>query len=157
MVLEDLTELRGLRTVPREEYGTLSDTNALPPDGPPLMVLIVAVVLIVVGGRVWRKRGWPRLFVGAAVMTAGSAVELPIESGAATNAFELRLSRPSSRRKLSRTGTPPAGCGRPARVPRSCTGERIPEDPPVQGVNFSPSSCCAPRVLSGPFPAYAGP
>lgn len=91
VVLEYLTELRGLRIVPRDEYGTLSYTNALPADGPPLMVLIVAAVLIVVGGMIWRKQGWPWLFVGAVVMTLGSAVEFPIESAAATNAFELLL------------------------------------------------------------------
>lgn len=90
-VLEYVVELRDLSIVPREEYGTLSYTSAEPPTGPPIMVLIVALVLIVVGAMLWKKQGWPWLLGGALLMTAGSAVELPIESGAATNAFELIL------------------------------------------------------------------
>ncbi|WP_040281541.1 hypothetical protein [Tessaracoccus massiliensis] len=39
----------------------------------------------------WWKQKWPWLFVGAVIMTIGSAIELPIESGAITNAFELIL------------------------------------------------------------------
>lgn len=91
VVLEWFTEVRGLEIVPREEYGTLSYTNAEPATGPPVMVLIVALVLIVVGAMLWKKQGWPWLLAGAVLMTIGSAVEIPVESGAATNAFELIL------------------------------------------------------------------
>lgn len=55
------------------------------------MVLIVAAVLIIVGAMVWKCQGWPWLFVGAVVMTIGSAIQLPVESNAITNAFELAL------------------------------------------------------------------
>lgn len=37
------------------------------------------------------KTKWPIFFIGAIVMTIGSAVPLNIESGAVTNAFELFL------------------------------------------------------------------
>lgn len=55
------------------------------------MVLIVALVLIVAGALLWKRQGWPWLLVGAVVMTIGSAVPIPVDSGAATNAFELAL------------------------------------------------------------------
>lgn len=90
-VLEYFTEVRGLHLVPQEEYGVVSYGNAEPATGPPIMVLIVAFVLVVVGAMIWRRQGWVWLFVGAVVMTIGSAVQLPVESGAVTNAFELFL------------------------------------------------------------------
>lgn len=90
-VLEYFVEVRGLHLIPREEYGVLSYTGSEPADGPPIMVLIVAAVLLVAGAMVWKRQGWPWLFVGALVMTIGSAVQLPVESGAVTNAFELAL------------------------------------------------------------------
>ncbi|WP_425310655.1 hypothetical protein AADG42_18365 [Ammonicoccus fulvus] len=91
VVIEILTEIRGLELVPREEYGVLSYTHAEPAGGPPVMVLVVALVLLVVGAMIWWKQKWPWLFLGALIMTIGSAVELPVASGAVTNAFELTL------------------------------------------------------------------
>ena len=90
-MVEYLTELRGLRIVPERVYGVLSYTSAAPSDGPPVMVLVVALVLLLVGALLWRRKGWPWLFAGALVMTIGSAVQLPVPSGAVTNAFELLL------------------------------------------------------------------
>lgn len=90
-VLEYFLEVRGLSIVPEEEYGALSYSNAEPASGPPVMVLIVAGVLLIVGAMLWKKQRWPWLFVGAVIMTFGSAVELPLPSGAITNAFELVL------------------------------------------------------------------
>lgn len=89
--VEYVLEVRGLALVPRDEYGVLSYTSAEPASGPPVMVLIVAAALLVCGAMVWKRQGWPWLFLGALVMTIGSAVEIPVESGAATNAFELLL------------------------------------------------------------------
>lgn len=89
--VEFLLEVRGLKLAPREEFGVLSYTGTEPPSGPPLMVLIVAAVLLVAGALLWKRRGWPWLFAGALVMTIGSGVRLPIDSGAVTNAFELTL------------------------------------------------------------------
>ncbi|MBB1495322.1 hypothetical protein J4N02_08985 [Propioniciclava sp. MC1595] len=90
-VVEYFLEVRGLHLVPQEEYGVLSYGSAEPATGPPLMVLVVAAFLVVAGALVWRKQKWPWLFVGAVVMTIGSGVQLPLESGAITNAFELTL------------------------------------------------------------------
>lgn len=91
VVLEILTEIRGLELEPNEEYGVLSYTSAAPADGPPIMVLVVALVLVIAGALVWWKQKWPWLFLGALAMTIGSAIELPVDSGAVTNAFELAL------------------------------------------------------------------
>ncbi|MEM1502954.1 hypothetical protein RG959_05975 [Domibacillus sp. 8LH] len=91
VLLELLTEVRGLSLQPRWEYGTLSYTNAEPSSGPPLMVLVVSVVLLAASIVIWRKQGWIWFFVGSLVMIVGSAVQLPIESGAVTNLFELVL------------------------------------------------------------------
>lgn len=77
--------------MPKEEYGVLSYGSSEPPTGPPLMVLVVAAVLVVAGALVWRRQKWPWLFIGAVVMTIGSGVQLPLDSGAITNAFELAL------------------------------------------------------------------
>lgn len=91
VVVEVLTEIRGLELEPREEYGVLAYANTAPASGPPIMVLVVALVLVVAGALVWWKQKWPWLFLGALAMTIGSAVEIPVESGAITNAFELAL------------------------------------------------------------------
>lgn len=74
-VVEYFLEVRGLHLVPDEEYCVLSYANAEPASGPPLMVLIVAAVLLIAGVMVWKKQGWPWLFIGALLMTIGSAVE----------------------------------------------------------------------------------
>lgn len=91
VVIELFTEVRGLQIEPAWEYGVLSYGNAAPSGGPPVMVLVVAFVLLTVGAVLWWKRGWPWLFAGALLMTIGSAVEVPVDSGAVTNAFELTL------------------------------------------------------------------
>lgn len=91
VVLEVVTVLAGLRIEPVEEYGVLSYSNADAPSGPPLMVLFVAAALIVAGFLVWRRQRWVWLLAGSVVMTIGSAVPIPLESGAITNAFELVL------------------------------------------------------------------
>lgn len=90
VALEIVTVLSELMIRPEWEFGVLSygDTSS---EGPPLMVLVVALSLIVSGLLVWRRTRWPWLLVGAGVMTLGSAVPVRIDSGAATNAFELIL------------------------------------------------------------------
>lgn len=91
IILELVTVVLPLEVEARREYGVVSYTDVSSADGPPLMVLFVAAALIVGGFVVWRRQGWPWLLVGAGLMTIGSAVEVPVESGAATNAFELVL------------------------------------------------------------------
>lgn len=76
---------------PVREYGTLSYDDANAASGPPLMVLVVAAALLVAGIGAWIRQRWPWLTIVTVIMVIGSAVPIPIPSGAATNAFELIL------------------------------------------------------------------
>lgn len=89
--IELLFETVGMELAVEKEYGVLRYVSADPASGPPIMVLLVSVVLIAAGAVLWKKRGWKWMLVGAAVMTIGSAVPIPVDSSAATNAFELFL------------------------------------------------------------------
>jgi len=91
MVFEFLVEVVGLEIEVVKEYGVVSYSNVEEATGPPIMVLLVTLILIVASAIVWKKTKWPIFFIGAIVMTIGSAVPLNIESGAVTNAFELFL------------------------------------------------------------------
>ncbi|MBF0671616.1 MAG: hypothetical protein IR160_03420 [Salinibacterium sp.] len=91
MVLEYVTVLAGLQIEAGEEYGVLSYGNAEAASGPPLMVLFVAAALLIAGIVVWVKQKSPVLTIGTVLMIIGSAVSIPVESGAVTNAFELVL------------------------------------------------------------------
>ncbi|UJF27278.1 hypothetical protein [Planococcus sp. 107-1] len=89
--IELLFETVGMELAVEKEYGVLRYVSADPASGPPIMVLLVSVVLIAAGAVLWKKRGWKWMLVGAVVMTIGSAVPIPVDSSAATNAFELFL------------------------------------------------------------------
>lgn len=89
--LELVTEVFGLVIQPEWSYGVLSYGNIESASGPPVMVLIVSIVLLGASILIWRKQGWVWFFVGSLVMIVGSAVQLPVESGAVTNLFELAL------------------------------------------------------------------
>lgn len=91
VVLELVDVVLPLELEVQREYGVLSYTDASSGGGPPLMVLFVAAALIVAGLLVWRWQGWPWLLVGSVIMTIGSGVPVPVDSGAVTNAFELVL------------------------------------------------------------------
>lgn len=91
MVFEFSVEVVGLEIEVVKEYGVVSYSNVEEATGPPIMVLFVTLILIVASAIVWKKTKWPIFFIGAVVMTIGSAVPLNIESGAVTNAFELFL------------------------------------------------------------------
>ncbi|SDN05241.1 hypothetical protein SAMN05518871_103155 [Psychrobacillus sp. OK028] len=91
IVLEFSTEVIGLELEVVKEYGVVSYSNVEEATGPPIMVLLVTVILIVASAILWKKTKWPVFFIGAVVMTIGSAVPINIESGAVTNAFELFL------------------------------------------------------------------
>lgn len=91
IVIEIATETWGLEIAAAREYGVLRYTSAEPSSGPPLMVLLVSLVLIIAGFVIWRKAGWIWMLAGAVIMTLGSAVPIPVESSAVTNAFELFL------------------------------------------------------------------
>lgn len=91
VLVELITEVWGLTLQPKWEYGVLTYGSGDTSGGPPIMVLIVSVVLLAASIFIWRKQKWIWLFLGSLVMIAGSAVQLPIESGAVTNLFELAL------------------------------------------------------------------
>ncbi|TWT24760.1 hypothetical protein [Planomicrobium sp. CPCC 101110] len=73
------------------EYGVVRYVSADPATGPPVMVLLLTAVLIFSGAVLWRLTGWKWMLAGSVVMVIGSAVPMPLESSAATNAFELFL------------------------------------------------------------------
>lgn len=91
LVVLELTHVVGLELEPREEYGVLSYADVGAAGGPPVMVLAVSAALLVAGFLVWRRQGWVWLLVGTALMTVGSSVPVPVDSGAVTNAFEVVL------------------------------------------------------------------
>lgn len=91
IVYELLTETLGLRLHAEWKYGVLSYANAASSSGPPVMVLIVSLVLIVSAFVIWRKQKWIWYLVGTVIMTIGSAIPLPINSDAYMNGFELIL------------------------------------------------------------------
>ncbi|MGM0846643.1 MAG: hypothetical protein ACQEUT_16835 [Bacillota bacterium] len=91
VMIELFTEVLGMTLQPNWEYGVLTYSNTESSGGPPIMVLIVSVVLLAASVIIWRKQKWIWFFLGSLVMAAGSAVQLPIESGAITNLFELTL------------------------------------------------------------------
>lgn len=91
VIVELFLETFGLELTVEKEYGILRYVSADPASGPPIMVLLVSVALIAAGAILWKKRGWKWMFVGAVIMTIGSAVPIPVDSSAATNAFELFL------------------------------------------------------------------
>jgi hypothetical protein len=70
------------------EYGIVRYT-LVGSSGPPLMVLIVAIILLFVGISLFRKTRWSSMMIGVAVMIVGSAVSIPMPSTAVTNTFEL--------------------------------------------------------------------
>lgn len=91
MILEFSIEVVGLEIEVVKEYGVISYSNVEEATGPPIMVLLVTLILIVASAILWKKTKWSVFFIGAIVMTIGSAVPINVESGAITNAFELFL------------------------------------------------------------------
>lgn len=91
IVVEFSLEVFGLELEVVKEYGVISYSNVEEATGPPIMVLLVTLILIVASAILWKKTKWPVFFIGAVVMTLGSALPINVESGAVTNAFELFL------------------------------------------------------------------
>lgn len=91
IIIEIALETWSLELAAEQQYGVLRYVAAEPASGPPIMILLVTVVLLVAGAVLWKKTGWKWMLIGAVVMTIGSAVPIPIGSSAATNAFELLL------------------------------------------------------------------
>lgn len=91
IVLELITEIRGLNIKPEWEYGVLHYIPIEATSGPPLMILLVTMVLVISGVLLWKFDGWAWMFIGAIIMTLGSAIPIPVKSSAITNGFELLL------------------------------------------------------------------
>lgn len=91
IVIELALETWGLEIIPEQQYGVLRYVSAETSSGPPIMVLLVTVVLVLAGIVLWKENGWKWMLIGAATMGIGSAVPIEVESSAATNAFELFL------------------------------------------------------------------
>lgn len=70
------------------EYGIVRYT-LVGASGPPLMVIIVAFILLVVGVSLYRKTRWKIMMIGVALMVAGSAIPINLPSTAIINIFEL--------------------------------------------------------------------
>ncbi|MGE7762180.1 hypothetical protein [Peribacillus sp. NPDC097895] len=74
--------------VPVYKYGVLRYVS-MESSGPPLMVLIVTFTLLVISLNIYVRTRWIWMLLGVLVMIVGSAIPIPLESSAVTNAFEL--------------------------------------------------------------------
>ncbi|OCA84762.1 hypothetical protein [Bacillus sp. FJAT-27986] len=90
-LIELFTVVWDLSLKAEKSYGILSYSSTNSPQGPPIMILMVTLALLVSSIILWKRTGWYWIFVGTALMIVGSMVKIPIESGAITNAFELIL------------------------------------------------------------------
>lgn len=90
LVLQLTTETLSVKLKPEEEYGVLRYVPQEVP-GPPWMILIVLILLLVSSMIIWKRQRWPWMFFGIILMSVGSVVDLPIQSTAVTNVFELLL------------------------------------------------------------------
>lgn len=91
IIIEYQTELKGLVLEVSKEYGAVSYSSIGEASGPPIMILMVTMALLLGSIMLWWKAKWPWMFVGTIIMTIGSAVPLDVGSNAMTNAFELIL------------------------------------------------------------------
>lgn len=91
IIIELTTETIGMKLAPVREYGVLRYVSAEPAGGPPVMIILVSLVLIVTGFILLRKSSCVWMFVGSVAMALGSVIPFPVQSAAFTNGFELLL------------------------------------------------------------------
>ena len=89
--IELVTVVLDLSLEAEMKYGVLSYSATNSPSGPPIMILMITLALLVASVFLWKRTGWFWMFIGVALMLVASMVDIPIESGAITNAFELIL------------------------------------------------------------------
>ena len=89
VAFELVTQVAGLNLEAESRQGALRYADAVPTQGPPLMVLIVAAAVIAAGVVLWRRRRWPWLMAGAVVFAVGWMVATGFGSDVGTNVFEL--------------------------------------------------------------------
>ena len=90
-MVELVTVLLNLSLEAEVKYGVLSYGSTNSPSGPPIMILMVTLALLVSSIILWKRTGWFWMFIGVALMLVGSMIDIPVESAAVTNAFELIL------------------------------------------------------------------
>ena len=90
-LIELITVVLNLSLKVEHKYGVLSYTSTNSPEGPPIMILMVTFALLVSSIILWKRTGWFWMFVGITLMIVGNMVDIPLKSGAITNAFELVL------------------------------------------------------------------
>lgn len=89
--IEIATSVWGLELRAVLEYGALRYESAAAHSGPPMMILLATVVMLICSIFIWLKRGWSWFLIGVIVMTVGSMISFDVPSSALTNAFELFL------------------------------------------------------------------
>lgn len=89
--IELATSIWGLELRAALEYGALRYESVAEASGPPIMILLATVVMLICSVFLWLKRGWIWFFIGVIVMTVGSMIPMDVPSSAITNAFELFL------------------------------------------------------------------
>jgi hypothetical protein len=90
IIAELIQNTIGLKLEPAQKYGVLSYESA-GSHGPPIMIIGVTLALLLAGVILWKKLKWKWMAIGVILMGIGSALQIPVESDAATNGFELIL------------------------------------------------------------------
>lgn len=91
MVIEFMIGVWDLSLQPALEYGALRYESTAEHSGPPVMILLATVVMLICSLFLLLQRKWPWFFIGVVVMTIGSMVSFSVPSSAITNLFELFL------------------------------------------------------------------
>ncbi|WP_423409519.1 hypothetical protein AABM38_05680 [Heyndrickxia sp. MSNUG] len=90
IIAELIQNTIGIVIDPAHQYGVLSYEPSAA-QGPPIMIIVVTIALLLAGLILWKKLKWKFMAIGVIIMGIGSALPIPIESDAATNGFELIL------------------------------------------------------------------
>lgn len=90
IILEIVTGIIGGALEPKWEYGVLS-YHMSNKTGPPLMVMIVTICLLIASIVLWRKIKWSFLMIAILIMAIGGALQKFVNSSALINGFELIL------------------------------------------------------------------
>ena len=91
ILLELVTEVRGISLKPVWKNGVLSYEKAERSGIPPLMILIVTTIMFVTSIIIWRKQKWPVYFLGVASMGAAPLIQHVMKTDAAHNITEFLL------------------------------------------------------------------
>lgn len=91
IAVEVVTVTANLQLKVEKAYGVISYTSIEPPSGPPIMILMITIVMLISSAILWKRTGWSVFFFGVVIMTIGSAIPFDVESNAITNLFELIL------------------------------------------------------------------